>query len=190
MIAFLSGIPRVVDGHLMVMVNGVGYGVSVNPTLLHRAITTPTIELFIYTHVKEEALELYGFATYEEKKLFSLLLSVSGIGPRIALGIVGQGSEALTTAVQEAQVGFFTAIPRVGKKLAQKIIIELRGKLGEIKTLSLGAKSSVYQDVLESLMSLGFAETAIIPALDAVDLELIGEESALKQILKQLGKRK
>ena len=109
------------------------------------------------------------------------------MGPKIALTIVDVGADRLIRAVQNAEVGFFSAIPRVGKKLAQKIIIELKSKLGGLKELELGPLSDKEQDVLEGLKSLGFAEESIQQVLGELD-RTQPVEVMLKQAVKNLAK--
>ena len=116
-----------------------------------------------------------------------MLLNVSGIGPSTALNLVERNTDELVTAVQEADTAFFKSVPRVGKKTAQKIIIELRGKLGEIKELSLEPVSSATREVVEALVGLGFDEDAARDALRDIDVEEVGEDVALKQVMKRLG---
>ena len=159
MIGFLAGTLKIVDDDVLIIINdGVGYLVNVGPTLLNKLANQQTTELYIHTHVKEDQLALFGFKTYKEKKLFQLLLNVSGVGPTTALNIADLGAERITQAVQEAQVTAFTAIPRVGKKLAQKIIIELKPKLGSLKELELGEVSGQTKELAEALLALGFDE--------------------------------
>ena len=146
---------------LIVDVNGVGYGVLANAGTLQTAGSLDEISLNIYTHVREDRIELYGFSSPQEQMLFELLISVSGVGPKTALAITEKGSQALVEAIQQADVRFFTKVPRVGKKSAQKIIIELKSKLGGLKDLDLKPLAGKNQDVSEALQSLGFAEEEI-----------------------------
>jgi len=168
MIGWLRGVPHVSDSTLVIRSGDVGYEVHVAASQLARlsAQTTP-IELTIYTHVTETALELYGFASPEEKRLFLLLLAVSGVGPRIALAITDRGAPTLIAAVQNAQISFFTSVPRVGKKLAQKIIIDLTSKLGSLKQLQLGQLEPGQQDVVDALVTMGFDESVVQEAMRA-----------------------
>ena len=186
MISYLQGTPKIIGQKLIVIVGGVGYGVHVSPQFLSGLSHQATTELFVHTHVKEDKLDLYGFATIQEKDTFELLLSVSGIGPATALGLVAAGSHQLIEAVQNAQVSFFTNVPRVGKKLAQKIIIELRGKLGELKTLDLGPKSAKHQEVSDALIGLGFDENKVEEILSQMDLEDMDIQLSIKQAMKAL----
>jgi Holliday junction DNA helicase RuvA len=186
MISYLKGYPLVSGIKLTIVVNNVGYGVTVNPQLTSKFATQNEVELFIYTHVKEDKLELYGFESTTEKEMFELVLGVSGVGPSIALNLVAAGPHHLIEAVQNAQVGFFSAVPRVGKKLAQKIIIELRGKLGELKALDLGPKSAQYQEVYDALLSFGFSEQDIGQVLEQLDIENLEIQQAIKIAMKKL----
>lgn len=191
MIGFLSGQPRVVGQSLLLLVGGVGYDVKVGSSVLSQAANRSEdqpLELFVHTHVREEALELYGFLTMEEKDLFGLLLAVSGVGPKTALHITDRGSMALVTAVQTADVAYFTAIPRVGKKVAQKIIIELKSKLGSLQELSLASDSAHRQDVRAALVSLGFSEREIERGLQMPTLDELTLESAVTAVIKYLTK--
>jgi holliday junction DNA helicase RuvA len=188
MISYLKGQPLIHNQTLTILVGGIGYGVKANNNTLSNISAKPEVELFIYTHVKEEKLELYGFETFQQKEMFELVLSVSGVGPSTALNLIAPGTHQLISAVQNAQVPFFTAIPRVGKKLAQKIIIELRGKLGELKALDLGPKSQNYQEVFEALISLGFDEQNISLVLEEMDLEEMDIAKAIKLAMKKLKK--
>src|SRR6266699_2898003 len=122
MIRLLKGIIELQDGpHLLIDVNGVGYHVYATQDVLARSKTGDAIKLFTYTHVREDLLELYGFAALEDLKLFESFLTVSGIGPKTAVGIFTIGSrEKILNALATADVNFFTAVPRLGKKNAQK----------------------------------------------------------------------
>ena len=188
MIGFLQGTPKIIGTQLIVMVQGVGYEVSVSSHILASALQDNIIELYIYTHVKEDALELFGFSSPEEKHLFTLLLDVSGVGPRTALAISDQGPESIIMAVQQADISFFTKIPRVGKKMAQKIIIDLKGKLGSLKELQLGPTSTKEQEIISALTGLGFDENHVLEELRAGDYSELALESVIKRLIQKLGK--
>lgn len=189
MISYLVGQPICEKDFVTILVNGVGYGVRVTEKTRSELAQKQSAELFIYTHVKEEALELYGFPNREERELFLLLISVSGVGPKTGLHILGCGSPAIIHAVQQADVGLFSSVPRVGKKLAQKIIIELRSKLGAIKELNLLPTSLKYADVVEALQSLGFTDQSISLALEKIDVEKMTLTEAVKAGVKSLGQQ-
>lgn len=179
MISYLIGKPLIHQDNLTILVNGVGYKVIVGSKVLQKAnqksFQDENIELYIFTHVKENALDLFGFETPQELSVFKLVLNVSGVGPAIALSLADAGPNKLIDGVQNANIAFFSAIPRVGKKLAQKIIIELTSKLGSLKELNLAPLSSQDQDIHDALLTLGFDEVSIEKALE----RLGGEEKEL-----------
>lgn len=191
MIAYLTGPAQVKKDHLLVVVNGVGYQVFAGHNLLRQVQTAgkPEVALSIYTLVKEDRLELYGFASEEELELFKLVLNVSGVGPKIAMQLVDAGSISLINAVQEAKLAFFTSVPRVGKKLAQKIIIELKGKLGSLRELNLATLSAPEQDILDALMGLGFEENLARDIISDLDMQGLSIEAALKIAINQANQR-
>ncbi len=186
MIAYLKGTPRVYANKIILETNGVGYGVCASNKILQQAQNKTELELFIYTHVKEDRLELYGFLTIQEQQLFELILSISGIGPATALAIIDKDPDQLITAVQEANVAFFKAVPRVGKKMAQKIIIDLSGKLGQLKELNLAPLDPKQQTVADALLSLGWDEDSIRTAIEKLDLEQLSIQEAIKQALQKM----
>src|SRR5436190_10539061 len=117
------------DPFVIIDVNGVGYKVLI-PATISITLSAP-IKLFTHTHVREDLLELYGFTEPQDLKLFEYLISVSGVGCKTALGVFAVGSRSqIVGAIAANDVGFFTSVPRLGKKNAQKIIIELKNKLG------------------------------------------------------------
>ena len=187
MIAYLKGLVTVKSNYLIIHCAGVGYQVYAPSNFLqsatHNELAGEELEAHIYTHVKEDKLELYGFAQEKELALFQLVLTVSGVGPKTALAIVNGGADRLISAVQEANLSFFTAIPRVGKKLAQKIVIELKSKLGSLKELNLASLSPQKQDVYDALLGLGFDDQSINLALEKVDVEQLDLAVAIKRTL-------
>jgi len=189
MIAQLTGRSIIQDSRLIVDVNGVGYAVLVSDSTLAKLQPEVEVKLNIYTHVREDALELFGFLESADKRLFQLLLGVSGVGPRTALAISQWGAADITQAVQEAQVTFFTKVPRVGKKLAQKIIIDLKSKLGSLRELELGGMSNPKQkEVAEALLSLGFEEQSVYQIINQLDLDQ-PIQTLVKQALRQLNNK-
>jgi len=172
------------------MVGGVGYGVIAGVQTLADVADQTEATLHIYTHVREDALELFGFLKPEDKEMFHLLLSVSGVGPKTAMGISDLGADKIVNAVQTADVSLFSLAPRVGKKLAQKIIIELKSKLGSLQELNLGPTSAAEQDVVDALKALGFSDSEIHQALQQVTLDPELSVSALvTQVIKVMGAR-
>lgn len=185
MIGYLEGKPLLAAQSLIVLVGGVGYQVETGPRTLAQ-INSDIIQLYIHTHVREDRLELFGFLTLEQKKMFSLLLNVSGVGPKTALEIADYDSNQITSAVQNSQITFFSQIPRIGKKLAQKIILELKPKLGSLQELSLGPRSKQEQDIFEALSVLGYEEADVASVMQNVDTTQLTLEDAIKAILQQL----
>lgn len=186
MIGFISGKMQVFGERvLLTTAGGVGYFVFVSEKLL-AAGNQDYLELYIYSYIRQDRFELYGFATPEQLQLFELLVAVSGCGPKTALLLASGGVTALKQAVQQAEVAYFTAFPRVGKKLAQKLIIELKSKLGGLKDLDLTPQSSSYTDALEALLTLGFSESQIHLALQQLDPKNVSSGELIKQALKLL----
>jgi len=189
MIAYLSGRPLVsTDAVIIQTAAGIGFKVFVGGKLLSRA-HQDQLELFTYSYIREDRFELYGFANQGDLHLFELLLSVSGCGPKMALALADAGSARIIEAIQQADVTYFTQFPRVGKKLAQKLIIELKNKLGGIKDLDLTPKSETYEETMAGLQVLGFSEPEIRAVLGDLDLENLETAAAIKLALQRL-KRK
>jgi len=158
--------------------------------VLSQASNQPEISLYIYTHVKEDALDLFGFSSLNEKSLFKLLISVSGVGPATAIAILNKGANQITQAIQAADVSFFTSVKRVGKKAGQKIIIELKSKLGGIKDLDLTPLNQMESDIVEALTSLGFPEDQANQVIKGLDLNDVPLAKAVQMTIKELGKNK
>lgn len=162
MIALLRG--RLVEKHpnqAIVDAGGVGYDVIIPvSTFTHLPEEGAEVRLRIHTHVREDALSLYGFLTQDEKALFERLISVSGIGPTLAVKVLsGVTAAELIGAIQRGEVERLVRIPGVGKKTAERLVLELRDKLpsvsGEEPAPPAAALSAVDQDVLSALLNLG-----------------------------------
>ncbi|MBP7740818.1 Holliday junction branch migration protein RuvA [Candidatus Woesebacteria bacterium] len=190
MISYLIGKPIVHLDELIILVGGVGYGVKVTNQALSDASNKEEIALHIYTHVKEDALSLFGFTSLDDKELFKLLISVSGVGPSTAMSILNKGSQKIIAAIQNADVSFFTSVKRVGKKAGQKIIIDLKNKLGGLKDLDLTPLSKNQSEIMEAVMSLGFAEDQINHAIKNLDFTNMTLEKSVQITIKELGKNR
>ncbi len=191
MISYLEGTIKFKGlNYLTILINGVGYKVSVPTDILSRISLNSPISLFIHTHVKEDALDLYGFETPDELAMFELLLSVSGIGPKTALSIFSNGKlPKIKEAIIKGDVSFFTGVPRLGTKNSQKIIIELRSKLGNLGLLDLSADSGETKEIIDALKSFGFTPAESREALKSLKDFEGSVSDKIRQSLKWLGKK-
>jgi Holliday junction DNA helicase RuvA len=176
-ISRLRGVPvgKTADG-LVLDVGGVGYLVSATPSVLRRADGVPEVTVETYLHVREDALQLYGFADTGERSLFVQLLGVSGIGPKVALAVVSSASpEELQRAIALNDSARFQAIPGIGKKTAERIVLELEGSIAEAApAASAGAPRELV--ARDALVELGYSLVEAEQALAAVDPDLPAEE--------------
>jgi holliday junction DNA helicase RuvA len=180
MIARLRGRPvsRTPEG-LVLDVGGVGYLVAATPTAVRAAQAATEVTVETYLHVREDALQLYGFADSAERELFTALLGVSGIGPKVALAVVsGSPPEELRRAIVLADSARFQAIPGIGKKTAERIVLELKDKLGADDVVPISAASGTPSHLVarDALVELGYSVTEAEQALAGVDPELPAEE--------------
>lgn len=179
------------DPFLIVDVNGVGYKVLVSNSVLTRISGVgDTIKLYTHTHVREDLLELYGFTDPADLKVFSLLIGVSGVGCRTALGIFSVGSrQEIVQAISTGDVSFFTSVPRLGKKNGQKIIIELKSKMGAGGDFDLTSEENAEQiELLAALQSFGFSLKEAQEAVRGLEGRGKTIEEKIKLSLKYLGK--
>jgi holliday junction DNA helicase RuvA len=179
-IARLRGRPagRSPEG-LVLDVNGVGYLVAATPAVLRRATAGAELTVETYMHVREDALQLYGFADAEEREMFVHLLTVSGVGPKVALAVVsGSPASELRKAVALGDPARFQAIPGIGKKIAERIVLELKEKLGTVVETGLSAVSDAPSHLVarDALVELGYAVLDAERALAEIDPDLPAEE--------------
>jgi len=171
MIDMLTGqVAAITNQYIVVTVGGVGLRVNV-PTNVRDVVSGPGHVLTLYTHlvVREDDLSLYGFSEQDERALFETLLKVSGIGPRIALAIISTLTvERLKNAVAREEPEVLTRVPGVGKKLAQKLILELKDKLAIDHVTGLAAISDLDTDVLAALTALGYSVVEAQTAIQAI----------------------
>lgn len=178
------------DPFLLIDVHGIGYKVLVSSSLLTTINLNDTITLFTHTHVREDMLELYGFTDHADLRLFSYLIGVSGVGCRTALGIFSVGTRhAIVEAISKGDVSFFTSVPRLGKKNGQKIIIELKNKIGSTTDLDLSDSAGAEQsELIDALKAFGFSVSEAQDAIRALNGKGETVEEKIKLALKYLGK--
>jgi Holliday junction DNA helicase RuvA len=181
-IARLRGIPagRTPEG-LVLDVNGVGYLVAATPSVLRQADGGGELTVETYLHVREDALQLFGFADVGERELFTQLLTVSGIGPKVALAVVSASpADELRRAIVLGDHARFQVIPGIGKKTAERIVLELKEKVGVDAGLEPGpapaAGGSAHLVARDALVELGYTVLEAEQALAAVDPDLPPEE--------------
>ncbi len=173
---------------LVLDVKGVGYKIFTSPKLHQRLLQMSKVTLFTHTHVRDDTLDLYGFESLEDLKLFQLIINISGIGPKIGILLMDKGVNQISSAISKANVDFFTSVPRLGKKNAQKIIIELKPKLGDLEDLDLIGDSSAAKEVIEALTSLGFTKKQAKDALEKSSKPDDSIEVKIKSAIRYLGK--
>ena len=191
MIGFLSGEVVVRDDpHIVIDVNGVGYKVVVANGILSSLGKNGKVKLFVYTHVREDAISLFGFLDSLDLKLFENLISVSGIGPKTAMNVFSIGDrERIIEAIITNDVAFFSSAPRLGKKNAQKIIIELKTKFGSLQDLDLSKiDTKEAGEVVAALRSFGFSSKEALEAVKSIKEEGKTIEEKIRLALKYLGK--
>jgi Holliday junction DNA helicase RuvA len=191
MIAQLEGkIVGIKGNAVILMVGGVGYRVAVSAYTLGKvAGKQDQILFYIHTHVREDILALYGFLNEEELTMFELLISISGIGPKVALSILSIADvKTICTAIVNKDPSILTRVSGVGKKTAERVIIELQNK---VDTMNVGDQASTLgdQDAIEALTSLGYSVTESREALKLVPTDIIDVSARIRQALKNLGKK-
>ena len=179
------------DKFLIVETAGVGYKIYVSPDVLSKTKKVgEEIFLFIHTHVREDSIDLYGFLDRQELEFFEMLINVSGIGPRSALTILGIASiDTLRKAISTDDIAYLTKISGIGKKTAEKIVIELRDKMTEMTGgEKMGISLQGELDALEALKSLGYSQNEAREALKKVAPDT-NTNIKIREALKILGGR-
>ena len=172
MIAHLRG--KLLSKHpnqAVVEAAGVGYEVNISiPTFSGLPVPGSEVSLFIHTHVREDALALFGFLRPEDKQLFEKLISVSGIGPKLAVTILsGMETDTMVASIKGNNVAALTRIPGIGKKTAERMVLELRDKLDAFGAPeAVAAASPVEEDVISALVNLGYQRAVVEKAFSRV----------------------
>ena len=194
MIASLTGVLRTKNPtEVLVDVQGVGFSVTI-PLSTYETLgeVGSTVTLLTHLHVREDAMQLFGFTSPEERYVFKLLITVNGIGPKIAQGILsGITVSDLKQHIAHENISALTAIPGVGKKTAERLIIELRDKIGKVEvstagsTLPTSEDNDLRQQALLALTSLGYNRPIAEKALRQVLSETKGENLPLQDLIKR-----
>jgi len=198
MIALVRGtlVYKSVD-HVIVDVGGVGYRLFIPLSTFYTLPDSGDVSLYTHTHVREDALQLYGFLTLEEKELFRILIGISGIGPKLAVNILSHIPVSdLKNAIATGDVKRLSGLPGIGKKTAERLVLELKDKVGpasgsataaETPMSAASSSASLIDDVLSALVNLGYKENQARKVLEAMELAPeITMEDALKGALKVL----
>jgi Holliday junction DNA helicase RuvA len=189
MIASLHGkiLARTNDS-LVVNVGGIGYRVRVPiGTMANLGATGSDAQLFTHLHVREDELSLYGFASEDELQLFEMLLTVSGIGPKVALGALSNASaDTIRYAIAQGNADALTAIPGIGKKTAQRLVLELKGKI-DLATLGESELAPVDENVVNALLVLGYSAAEAARAARSVPMTVTAVEERVRMALQYLG---
>ncbi len=190
MISSLRGtVSRIFGNYIEVEVNGIGYEVQLSIKNYELRIGEE-IKLFIYTSMNDSSINLFGFKTVEELDLFKMMITVSGVGPKTAMGIVGEKSSLeIIKAIGDADVDFFKKIKGIGLKTAQRIIVDLKSKIGGLGELDLRDSLPLLEDDLVlSLQQLGFDRKEIENVTKKLPKELLELEAQLEWCLQNLGR--
>lgn len=189
MIASIKGeIQYISEYSLEVLSGSIGYKVFCPQNTLAAYSVGQKAEIFIYFHVRENAQELYGFKTREERNFFEILIGISGIGPKGALGILHAAPlDLLKKAIASGDTSVLTKVSGIGEKTAQRIMVELKGKFEDVVTGS-GGDLREGGDVIEALTGLGYTRSQAQQALREIPESVEGVENKVKEALKVLGK--
>ncbi|OGI35046.1 MAG: Holliday junction DNA helicase RuvA [Candidatus Moranbacteria bacterium RIFOXYA2_FULL_43_15] len=190
MIAKLKGkIEYLKDNYAVVTVRDIGYKVHLSVYTFGKVAGIAEVNLFIHTYVREDQLALYGFLTSDELEMFEQLISISGIGPKAAMGILSIATpKTIKTAILNEDPSILTKVSGIGKKTADRVILELKNKVADIST---GDKeeATVDVDAIEALMTMGYSNAEARDALKAVPADVRDVGARVKAALKNLGKR-
>ena len=180
------------ENFLAIEAAGIGFKVFASEQTIRRVGPVGgAVRIFTHFHVREDAMDLYGFLTEEELSFFELLISVSGVGPKSALSIIDVADlEELSAAIQEGRPDLLTKASGIGRKTAERIIIELRSKVSSSRAGAVVEKMETDSDLVEALSNLGYRREEAREALAKVSKDVTGVEGRLRAALNELSRRK
>ena len=191
MIAYIKGkILNKSKGFVIINVRDIGYQVFVNTAQFTRLEIGQEIEFYIHHHIREDAMDLYGFNTPEDLEMFKLLLSISGIGPKSALGVLAVSSvNEIRETIAQGDSSLLTKVSGIGKKTAERVVLELREKVAHLADSGNSQVSALAgSDEIDALMALGYSLQQAREALRKVDPKTKDSGQRIKEALKNLGK--
>lgn len=185
MIAFLEGtIQKKMDGNIILNTGDIGYLVNISSNTLAEIEEDDGTRLFIHTSVREDDISLYGFKTFEELKLFKKLISVSGVGPKTGLEILNNSPASVRYAIAQGDSTLLEKTPGIGKKTAQRIIIDLKNKVTESqKPDDYINTKNINKDAVKALEKLGFRKHQILSRLKDLPEDVKSEEEIIRYFL-------
>lgn len=201
MFYYLRGQVALIELNLVVLdCGGVGFSVNTTTNTISRLHVGEEARLFIHCAIREDAFDIYGFAQKQELETFKLLISVTGVGPKAALAILSSVTpDGLQMAVVTQNEKMLTAAPGVGKKIAQRILLELKDKMGAVTELDLSGDTSVTvapigpgskaTEAVQALQVLGYDQNAINAAMKGIDVEKLETQDIIKAALKAMMKQ-
>lgn len=178
------------EKYVILETNGIGYKIFVMPETIKNTEKDKEVSFWTHLHVREDAMEIYGFLEYSEVELFEMLISISGIGPKSALGVLSLAPvDTLKRAISSEDTSYLTKVSGIGRKIAEKIVLELKGKLGGGKIDGITDPALKEEgDVLQALQSLGYSLREAREALKQVPKKTEGANNRIKEALKLLGR--
>jgi len=190
MIGYLEGeVFEIYKNNIILLINGVGYKIYPASSSISSLSKGDKASFYITSIIKEDAFDLYGFINNEEKDLFDLIVGISGIGPKTGLAILSSFKfEDILNAIKNGDALFFSGVPRLGKKNAQKLIIEMKGKIDEVGAVSL-IDSSERTEIIDALKAFGYQEKEISPYLSEIEKNGATIQEKIKFALKHLGRK-
>ena len=198
MISYIKGeLADVFDGGIVVEANGIGYGIFISGRVANLLPPMGSeVKIHTYLNVREDAMQLFGFLTRDDLEIFRLLIGVNGIGPKGALGILSAlSADELRFAVIAGDVKAITKAPGIGKKTAERLLIELKDKLSAEEFLERSVsgggewtenETDVQKEAVQALVALGYSSTESMQAVKKTGLQNVSVEEILKQVLKMM----
>jgi holliday junction DNA helicase RuvA len=174
------------EKYVILSTGGVGYKIFV-PVGVNRSLELDKdAKLWTHLHVREDAMELYGFLYQTELEFFVMLISVSGIGPKSALGVLAVAPiDTLKRAISSGDTSYLTKVSGIGRKIAEKIILELKDKIGYGKDFFVGEEMNEHTDILDALVSLGYQQKEAREMIQKIPRDIKGRDKRLKEALKK-----
>lgn len=179
------------SGVIVETASGLGYEVHLTPEDTVKSATGATVHFFTYLKVSDQAQDLYGFSTIEAREFFNLLLTVSGVGPKTALNILALGSiDVIQAAIARGDVKYLTAVQGMGKKTAERVVVELKSKLKGSQSLGDGGSvsSGILGDVVDGLLTMGYSQEEAREVVQSLASDGKTSEMLLREALQRLGR--